>query len=207
MAITNYTELKTQIADWLHRTDLELRIPEFVYLAERKISNNIRSRELEIATNLTLTAGVNSVDLPLDYCSMKSIQIEGTVNSVLALVPADILLKYNAANETGLPQFYSIQNNTIHFSPIPSANYTVNLVYYQDIPSLSGTNPTNWVLTDYPYIYLYGALIEAAIFTNDPDQVDFYQRKFSEAISDMWQNHSYASFSGSPLFATSDYIV
>lgn len=207
MAITNYTELKTQIADWLHRTDLELRIPEFIYLGERKISNNIRSRELEVAVDLTLTGGVNSLDLPLDYSSMKSIQISGATNTVLSLVPADTLLKYNSYNETGTPQFYSIQNNSIHFSPVPSSDFTVNLVYYQDIPSLSSTVSTNWVLTDYPYIYLYGALIEAAIFTNDPDQVSFYQQKFNEALSDMWQNHSYASFSGSPLFAVSDYIV
>lgn len=207
MAITNYAELKAEVASWIHRTDLETKIPDFIYLAEKKISNNIRSRQLEVSTNIATVAGEKEVELPADFTSAKSIQISGTINTILSQVPVNRLLQYNAYNETGTPQFYSIQNNSLILSPIPDDIYSINLVYYQDLVPLSGTTLTNWVLDDYPYIYLYGALIEASIFTNDPELMNFYQQKFNEAISDMWANNSFASFSGSPLYAVSDYIM
>ena len=36
MAITNYSELKSAIADWLDRTDLTDQIPDFITLAEAR---------------------------------------------------------------------------------------------------------------------------------------------------------------------------
>ena len=36
MAITTYAELKTAISNWLDRTDLDDRIPEFIALAEAR---------------------------------------------------------------------------------------------------------------------------------------------------------------------------
>ncbi|MGJ0430870.1 phage adaptor protein [Methylobacter sp.] len=207
MALTNYQELQDTIADWIHRTDLGTQIPVFIYLAERKISNNIRARELEIAGTTTTAVGVATVDLPTDYASLKNIQILGSPNSVLTLLPDDTILAYNANGSTGVPQFYSIAGNSILLSPIPDGEYTVSYTYYQDVVSLSSTNPTNWILTEYPYVYLYGALIEACVYTVDPDMVAFYQEKFDAAINDMWENSALESFSGSPLRAFSDYIV
>lgn len=34
MAISNYTELQTAVANWLDRDDLSARIPEFIGLCE-----------------------------------------------------------------------------------------------------------------------------------------------------------------------------
>jgi hypothetical protein len=207
MALDTYAELQSNIADWLHRTDLSAQIPNFIFLAERKISNNIRARQLEQSTTLTTTAGVQSLSLPTDYSSLKNISISGAVNTVLTLIPDDTLLKYNSNNVNGTPQFYCVQGNNILLSPVPDNSYALTVVYYQDVPPLSSTNTTNWLLREYPYIYLYGALIEASVYVNDPDQVQFYQGKFNDAIQDVWQNFAMESFSGSPLRSVSDYIM
>ena len=34
MALVNYSDLKTSIADWLNRSDLTATIPDFITLAE-----------------------------------------------------------------------------------------------------------------------------------------------------------------------------
>ncbi|WAK01868.1 phage adaptor protein [Methylobacter sp. YRD-M1] len=207
MAIIDYSSLQDTVADWLHRTDLAVQIPTFIQLAESKISNNIRSRHLETKTDLITAAGIDYVALPTDYGSLKNIQVSGATNTVLTLLPDDTLLNYNANNDIGIPRFYSIQGENIMLSPIPNGELTLNLVYYKDLTPLSGVNTTNWVLNKYPAVYLYGALIEASVYINDPEQVQFYQMKFDQTIEDMWRNFGYESFSGSPLRATSDYIV
>ena len=42
MAITNYTQLKTAIANWLDRDDLTSKIPDFIFLAEKQIERQVR---------------------------------------------------------------------------------------------------------------------------------------------------------------------
>ena len=45
MAITNYTELKSSLADWLNRSDLTTVIPDFITLAESQFNREIRNRK------------------------------------------------------------------------------------------------------------------------------------------------------------------
>lgn len=207
MAIANYSDLITTLPNWIHRTDLDPLIPDFIYLAECKISNNIKARQLETSVDLPITQAVGYVVLPTDYGSLKNITIAGSYSGGLIYVPDETLLKYNSNGVQGTPQFYTIQGDNIMLSPVPSASSTLKVIYYRDLQKLSSINPTNWVLTKYPYIYLYGALIEASIHTKDPDQVQFYQAKFDDAIKDIWQNFAMESFSGSGMTSVSDYIM
>jgi hypothetical protein len=205
--ITNYSDLKSEIANWLHRDDLETNIPIFIQLAESKIAKNIRSRYLETVSTHTITGGSETFTIPFDYSSIKSIVVESNPRSPLEIVPDHILQQYNQNSTTSVPKFYTITGSNIYFSPIPDSNYTTTITYNSDLIPLSSVNNINWVLTRYPYLYLYGALIEASIYTNDPDQVQFYQSKFDDAIKDIWENYNDQSFSGSVLRARSDYVV
>ena len=202
--ITDYSSLQSTIADYSHRGDLSAQIPIFIQLAESKLSNNIRSRLLEVETTLTTTGGVAT--LPDDYSSLKSIQILGGYNTILHQLSVNALLEFNATNISKTPNFFAIQGNTIIFAPIPVDGTLLDVVYYQQLVPLSGAAPTNWVLSRYPYIYLYGTMIELSVFIDDPEQIQFFQGKFDDAIADMWQNFANESFSG-PLSANNDYIV
>ena len=46
MSISNYSELKSAIADWLLRTDLTSVIPSFISMAEAQISRDVRDRRM-----------------------------------------------------------------------------------------------------------------------------------------------------------------
>lgn len=204
--ITNYTELQTEVANWIHRSDLASNIPVFIQLAESKINNSIKGRLLETTVTYTLTAGTATLALPSDYQQMKTVIVLSNPQSPCEPMSVDKINQYNALNTTGVPQFYCVTGTNLVFSLPPDAAYSVKIVYYAALPSLSALVTTNWVLTQYPYLYLYGALIEASIYTNDPDQVAFYQQKFSEGIADVITNFGDESFSGG-LHAFSDYIV
>ena len=45
MAISTFTELKTAVDNWLARTDLAGRAPEFIALAEARMNREIGSKK------------------------------------------------------------------------------------------------------------------------------------------------------------------
>ena len=47
MAISNYSELKAAIADWLDRSDLTDSIPDFITLAETRHRRDFKIRRME----------------------------------------------------------------------------------------------------------------------------------------------------------------
>jgi hypothetical protein len=59
MAIGQYSELKTAVANYLHRDDLTSRIPEFIKLAEDWVAINLRVRGMEASVPLVLTAATS----------------------------------------------------------------------------------------------------------------------------------------------------
>ena len=45
MTIATYTELKTEVADWAHRSDLTAKMDSFCILAEALIDKDLRASE------------------------------------------------------------------------------------------------------------------------------------------------------------------
>ena len=43
MALSNYSELQSAVADWLERGDLTARIPDFIRLAEVQLNRLLRT--------------------------------------------------------------------------------------------------------------------------------------------------------------------
>ena len=50
--------------------------------------------------------------------------------------------------------------------------------------ALSDAEPTNPILTDYPDLYLFGALLEAAPFLRDADLLALFQARFETALQE-----------------------
>jgi hypothetical protein len=52
MSISTYGELKAAVADWLNRTDLTARIPDFIQLAESDIFRFFSARGNEVSVTI-----------------------------------------------------------------------------------------------------------------------------------------------------------
>ena len=65
MALTNYNELKTSIADFLNRDDLTNIIPDFITFAETNINRDIRHWRMEKRANAVLDTQYTA--LPTDF--------------------------------------------------------------------------------------------------------------------------------------------
>lgn len=207
-AILNYYDLQTIIAKRLKRTDLGSDIPVYIRMVESRINTTLyRARELESSYQTITTAGNNSISLPDDFGSLKNAQIIGSTNYVLDILSDDNLLQMSSNNYQDIPQYFVIQGNSMLLYPIPNGEYTVSIIYYTTLKGLSSINTTNWLLSKAPDVYLYGALVEACIDTQDFDLLQIYEPRYQQAMNNLDASFTVESFSGPALKATSAYIV
>lgn len=184
MALGNYTELKDAMADWLVRSDLTDRIPDFISLAEGQFNRNIRHRSMMARADATLTASEGYIALPSDYRQMITLTLETDPRCVLN--PMNKLDQdRRAGNQTGKPRMYYVVGDEIRFGPAPDSDYGVGILYYQDIPALSDTQTNNWLLTGFPDIYLYGSLIHSAPYLRDDNRVQLWYGFYNQALEEL----------------------
>lgn len=199
MALSNYTELKASIADFLNRDDLTTVIPDFITLAEAQINRDIRHYEME--NRATADLDQQYLDRPSDWLETIRINITSGGTRTLDLLSAASMSdkRAGAENTTGEPKFYRHAERAFEVFPSPDGTYEVELLYYQKIPALSDGNATNWLLTDHPDIYLYGALMHSAPYLAEDARVGVWVQLYSAARDRINQSGEDASFSGSGL--------
>ena len=78
MAIGTYSELQTAVANWLDRSDLSSRIPEFITLSEARINRLLRVRLMETVKVISLISGSKRYPLPSDYLQLRTIQYDAS---------------------------------------------------------------------------------------------------------------------------------
>jgi hypothetical protein len=169
MAISNYTELQSAISDFLARSDLAAKVPDFITIAEARLSHALRAHEMQTTSSGSLTDGV--IALPSDYIEWVSARWIGSRTADLAFVAPDSPEWRFRFRPNGDPTMFTILAGNVEIRPIVSGN--LKLYYYQSIPPLA-TNSTNWLLTKCPDIYLYTSLGEANIYMKDEQRAGEY---------------------------------
>ena len=185
MALANYTDLLASVAGWSNRTDLTAIIPDFVALAEARIARNLRLRRQVTNAAISTVAGTQSVSLPEGFLEIENIGLSSaSPQSVLSVVTPEILDRmYPATFNAGQPVVYALLGDTIRLGPTPDSVYTVSVDYYKRWDALAVTD-TNWLLTNYPMVYLAGAMTEASLYLQDTDKVALWDARFrAESIT------------------------
>ena len=199
MAITTFDELKTAAANWLGRTDLTGRIPEFVALAEGRMNRTIYARAQEARATATLTADDAYTALPTDLRTIRAVQLNTTPTTVLRFMPPSQLERTYPSTTTGKPLAYAVIGGEIKWAPTPDTGYTAEILYTQGIPALSASQTNNTYLIRSPDAYLYGTLVEAHRYLMDPNQANNFDQLFGRAMSEMKSEDDEARWGGSPL--------
>ena len=199
MAITTYAELKSSIANWLNRDDLTSVIPDFISLTEAGINRDLRHYKMINRVDATLDS--RYVQMPADWLETVRFGITSGTTYRLELISRDDMLEYrqNTSDIAGIPKFYANIGDTIEVFPTPAAEYQMQLQYYAKTPALSDSNTTNWLLTDAPDIYLYGALVQAAPYLNDDARTQTWAALYSAAMQSMQKASDDTRFAGSGL--------
>jgi hypothetical protein len=204
MAITTYAELQTAIGNFLARSDLTDRIPEFISLAEARMSRELNSRSQEKRVTAATISSDEFISLPTDLRKIRLVKLN--TNPIVVLdyaAPTDFYTTYPSSGG-GRPKYYTVIGSEIALRPIPDSVYTVELIYGEDIAALSSSNTTNTILTRHPDSYLYGSLSAAYIYLMDEARAAQYDTLFSRAIVEINNSNDRAYYSGT-LSMKSDY--
>jgi len=201
MALTNYSTLKTSIANWLNRSDLTDEIADdFIKLTEADFNSKLRVRKMVAQTSFTIDSETEA--LPTGFLQVRDIYIlNGNTKVPLTYTTPSQMDSTVGTSTTGLPNSFTILGDTFRFSPKPDASYTAFINYYKSFDALSDTTTTNYILTTHPAIYLYGSLFHAANFLGgiNPQQVQTWQQMFATAMERLELNDREDQVSGSPL--------
>ena len=199
MAITTYAELKTAIAEWLNRDDLTSTIPDFITLAEESMALNMRHWRMENRATATLDSQYEA--LPARFVAPIRLSLTGGNTYALEQVSQAQLLdrRSQASNVSGRPQYYALTQGEIEVFPTPDADYTLELVYYEKAEALSDSNTTNWILDNYPSVYLYGSLMHTAPFLKDDPRLQVWASLYQQGVASVNGDEEKAKFGATGL--------
>lgn len=206
MAISTYTELKTAVANWLDRSDLTNRIPEFIVLGESEIFRRTRLRTGETRATLDTVGGVQFYALPAGYKSMRNFKLNGNPKTnITYLTPEQLDITWSTTGK-GTPCNYTVIGDEIKLGPIPDVVYEMEMAYWKRIDPLSDSNPTNFFMDRAPDILMYAALMQAEGFLQNDQRIQIWRAGLNQGIDDLIREDWNDRFGGSAMTVSADMI-
>ena len=202
MAFTSYSTLKTAIANYLARTDLDDKIPDFVRLAEERLRRDLRIRQMLKVATADTTAEDATVSLPSDFLAMKDIHIDTTPVRVLQFQNTSNFFRNARTTETGVPTMYTLLGSEFQFAPKPDSAYTLRMVYYYKPDLLSDSNTSNLFLANCPDLLLYGALAEAEPYLMNDERLATWSALYDRGLASLRASDDDGEYPSSPMSIT-----
>ena len=199
MAINTYATLKTAAANWLDRSDLGDRIPEFIALAEALFNRTLRIRAMETTVADATPSGSKEDALPSGYLQMREIHLATSPIVSLAYITPEIMYRIRAGSTSGKPNSYTILGDNVLFGPTPDSAYDYSMTYYKSFTALSDAATTNWIILNAPDLYLYGTLLQAEPFLMNDNRVALWERAVRQIIADLQEQDNKDRHSGSEM--------
>jgi len=198
MSVTNYGELKSSISDFLNRSDLTSVIPTFIDFAEAEFNRNLRVRQMVKRAEAPIDTRFSAV--PADFIEAKDLVI---VN-VDPIQPLEFITQQEMAQQrrdeytvAAKPVSFTVVGDQFEFMPTPDAEYSLEMAYFAKIDALTDDSDTNWLLTDYPDLYLYTSLMHSAPYLKDDERTAVWAQLATKAREELLAREASASFNGS----------
>lgn len=204
--ITNYSTLKSSIADWLLRDDLTPVIPSFIALAEARMNRDSRLRTKDAIVRGTLSVSAQFTTLPAAFRRMINLEYQTTPVRPLEYRTPQQMDLIRASNPSGTPYYYCVHGTELEVVPVPSETVTLGAIYYAGITALSDSNTSNWLLTAAPDIYLYASLLQAAPYLKEDERVPVWASLYDQLCNEYQQSSEADQSAGAPLVVTSGAI-
>ena len=138
MALNNFANLKSSIANWLGRSDLTNEITDFIALAEQDFNSKLANTGYNKMINLETLSVNNEIEaLPTGFLGVLSIYIDSNKKNSLQYVTPETAFSMYGGSLVGQPEVYTIIGDNIHFYPMPDSTYSVKMYYYKKFDVLA----------------------------------------------------------------------
>lgn len=210
MALATYSDLQTSLANWMDRTELATVIPDFITLFETTANVELPIRTRYNLTSTTLTATTNNplMALPSDFLEAVALieTTNGLYKQVSALPVSSLYTSFPQPN-SGQPGGFAIEGTNILFAPVPDSARTYKLHYYQKITALTTLAPTNWLLTNFPNLYLFGSLTAAEAYLGNDPRLQTWGNLYDNFLQKLTGSVERSKYGGTPLTVKFDAVI
>jgi hypothetical protein len=145
-------------------------------LVTSDINRELRLRFMAATTTIAESA---TVALPADFLQVISLYRDVDPRTILHPLPPQTIHRIHESS--GTPRFYSIEDGQLRLSPSPNGSENLVLRYYAKLPDLAANEDVNDILTNYPNVYIYGALAHHAVLTKDEMGVQTWTAAYRDA--------------------------
>ena len=194
--ITTYGGLKAGVLAWLARSGdalLDARFDDFLLTCERRMyygyatedaGNPLRSDPLRIVEMETADpAFVLSAVTPQPDGFLELISAQLNSPNVPLQIVAQRTIDGHVSSAPDQPRLLAVSGTNFRVFPDPGeGTYSATLRYYRKLATPAGAD-ANAILANSPDVYLYGCLIEAAIFTQDAEAALRYLPLYNASVA------------------------
>lgn len=187
--ITDYDTLKTAVARWLKRDNLDAFIPDYISFGENRLwygdvgqfpTLPLRLKQMQ-ATDDTNSIGTDST-IPLQRGYIDTISLR--VNAAGRFYPLRYLAPQQFSeyeSENSDPNYYTFKDGSISVAPLAGGAYRHD--YYAKEMALSAADNENDLLTNFPELYLWAACIEGCLDIQNHDLAAQFSLRLSGRLS------------------------
>jgi hypothetical protein len=193
---TTYATLKTEIADFINRTNITTVVDTFIDQAEAEMQVLCAEEGIEFEERSTVTVTAGIAALPTGFLSARSAIWNGDSVRPLTYMPPDRWEAYNACNPT-FTNFFTIIGEELRFAA--GGDGDAILVFNSKFTPLSDSNTSNSVLAEFPSAYLYGSLVHAATYDKDAEAALGYKALFNDQMRLFVRRNKARKYAGTAL--------
>ena len=196
------SELKTIIQNYVENdeTTFVSTLDDMIQITEDRLLELIQFDYFRKNVTGNLTTGNTYLTAPSDFKMSFSLAIIDSNNDYhyLDKKHTSFMREYSndavATSERGKPLYYAdfdkelstAANNgsTLIVSPVPDADYTVELHYLYEPTSLTSQTTGTWLSDNARNALIYGSLVEAYTFMKgEPELITLYETRFNQEVS------------------------
>jgi hypothetical protein len=180
-----YGELLNLVPSYTERKDAAFlaQVPTFISLAENRLATDMKQQGFQSVVKGTLPL-VPVMAKPAFWRSTISFSYTSATGEQTMSLRSLEYLKAYWPNKllTAAPSYYADYNiNNFLLAATPDQAYPFELVYYARLQPLSPSSQSNWLTHNAPQALLYAILMEAALWTKNPDRVQAWGAQYADA--------------------------
>ncbi len=182
MAFADFLDLQTAVVEHVRDPSITDVMPRLVKLAEAKLNQALRTRQMMATDTLTIVSG--SAALPADF--LEAIGLFDASGKEYIQQPVHMVRE---GRNNG---FYAVENGTL----LVNSDGDLRLDYYATLPTLTASmTASNWLLQAFPHVYLYAVGLEAAKYMRDLEGAQATKALLEMEMSDLAASDAQARYS------------
>nr|WP_128083370.1 hypothetical protein [Methylobacterium sp. B34] len=151
----------------------------------RRIQRSLRTPMSEGQATATIVLGSSGrIDVPSDLLNLIWISVNGRELTERSFSEIN---RYNHTFPQGVgrTEYYCRVGGQYIIAPRPGAGTAVDIYYYRDLAPLVNDTDTNALIDVAPDLVTYGALIDAADWSIDPDRMSIWNEAFTTLFAEI----------------------